>query len=167
MSLRGVATAVFLRAYGTGPWPCGHCGDLVEAIDGRVDSDVVHHIDHDRTNNDPSNLVAMHRTCHATHHHAAVEKSPEHRRRISEALNGRQLSEAHKESIAAAAKHRAPISDETKEKMRRSALGKSLSESHKEKLRRPKSNKVPCHVCGRIMCAGWLARHIPKEHGPL
>lgn len=55
---------VFFATYGFGPYRCAGCNE--EMIFG--DSFVIHHIDHDSQNHVPENLVAMHRSCHASHH---------------------------------------------------------------------------------------------------
>jgi HNH endonuclease len=56
--------SIFEDHYGPWPHPCHFCGDLVE--DGK--GSVVHHIDHDRRHNDPSNLSAAHDSCHRSYH---------------------------------------------------------------------------------------------------
>lgn len=52
------------------PWICEWCSQEVTAIGGPTTSKqgVVHHRDHDHDNDDPENLTAMHRRCHAQHH---------------------------------------------------------------------------------------------------
>lgn len=55
----------FFTAAGAGPWPCFFCDEPV----GR--EVVVHHVDHNRTNNDVSNLVPAHEGCHTSYHVAA------------------------------------------------------------------------------------------------
>lgn len=52
---------IFKQNNGPGPWPCHFCGRSVVDL-------LVHHLDEDRTNGDPSNLVAAHMSCHVHHH---------------------------------------------------------------------------------------------------
>ena len=48
----------------TGEWVCSRCGSTSDLV--------IHHADHDHDNNDPSNLVCLCRSCHASYH-ATVE----------------------------------------------------------------------------------------------
>jgi DNA-directed RNA polymerase sigma subunit (sigma70/sigma32) len=70
---------------GPGPWPCFEC-------DGPVTYEelLVHHLDHDHDNNDPTNLAASHKPCHITHHKTG-QPSP---------LRGRSKTEEHRHTLA-------------------------------------------------------------------
>ena len=48
---------------GWGPWVCHDCEGIVTPEDLHI-----HHADHDRSNDDPENLVPMHMRCHHQHH---------------------------------------------------------------------------------------------------
>lgn len=54
---------VFFGTYGLGQFKCYFCGEPVEA-----EEVLVHHVDHDRTNNFPLNLTPAHRSCHTAYH---------------------------------------------------------------------------------------------------
>lgn len=60
---------IFLDTHGPFPHPCNFCGGVIPAYGGRSgESAVIHHLDHDHLNDDPVNLAAAHRRCHAEHH---------------------------------------------------------------------------------------------------
>ena len=63
---------IFFAYNGPGPWACTFCGCYIVSED--LD---VHHRDENKKNNDPSNLGAAHRTCHASHH-STNRKMPGH-----------------------------------------------------------------------------------------
>ena len=56
---------VFVAYNGPGPWPCVFCNKPVELREKFV----VHHIDGNRLNDEPSNLCVAHGPCHTGHHH--------------------------------------------------------------------------------------------------
>lgn len=56
---------VFIQTNGQGPWLCDYCNQEVENEESVL---VIHHRDHNKTNNEPSNLGPMHRACHIKHH---------------------------------------------------------------------------------------------------
>lgn len=88
------------------PFTCGFCdGEVIKT------ELLVHHQDENHDNNDPVNLVAMHRGCHTSHHkrgtvypehvrnsmavsHFGNSPSEETRAKISAALKGKPWSEA-------------------------------------------------------------------------
>lgn len=62
----GIARRTF-RRHNPGPtWVCDFCSGVVVALNRR--QGLVHHRDEDISNNDPSNLGAMHPGCHEKHH---------------------------------------------------------------------------------------------------
>ena len=69
---------IFFAYNGPGPWPCDFCKKEVLAVD--LD---IHHRDGDHSNDNPENLVAAHRSCHASHH-SSGRKSPEHSQRMKD-----------------------------------------------------------------------------------
>lgn len=60
---------------------------------------VIHHVDGDGYNNEEINLEALSNEVHSSIHHIGKECSEEHRRKISEALEGRVFTEEHKRKI--------------------------------------------------------------------
>lgn len=74
------------RAGGALPAPCHFCSEPVqhrmyETVDGQMRltgargrSAVLHHLDEDRSNNDPSNLVLAHHACHTAHHRQVLSR---------------------------------------------------------------------------------------------
>jgi hypothetical protein len=91
--------AIFIDDNGPGPWPCYVCGESVVDL-------LVHHLDEDRTNNAPENLVAVHRSCHATLHMGGKPKSEEHRAKLSAAGLGRTFSDESRAKMSESAKNR-------------------------------------------------------------
>src|SRR6266508_3950678 len=62
---------IFTGHNGLGPWPCHVCTEPVS-----IDVVHVHHRDHDRSNNAPENLTAMHPGCHSRHHNPPKTHCP-------------------------------------------------------------------------------------------
>jgi hypothetical protein len=134
---------IFITANGLGPWTCYGCGEPVVNL-------LVHHLDEDRSNNDPANLVAMHGPCHLSLH-----------------KRGKKLSDGHREKLRAShvgmsgKKHSA----ETKIKMSETHSGKKLSDDHKRKLSESHRGKPHlmrqqrCGDCSLVSIGTGLARH--------
>lgn len=60
--------------YGSGPWPCYFCGELVQPWEEDQDTktrECVHHIDGDHSNDSPKNLAAAHWSCHSSFHNGS------------------------------------------------------------------------------------------------
>lgn len=87
---------VFFAAHGFGPYACHFCDELVE-----FERVLVHHLDHDRSNNAPANLAAAHGPCHTSHHSRGRVPSAQQRRRNSDAHRGRSTSDETRALIAA------------------------------------------------------------------
>ena len=68
--------------------PCERCGQPYDETKrgGGID---VHHLDHDRTNNELSNLVILCRKCHMQEHHGSKTLTDEHKAKISESQRAR------------------------------------------------------------------------------
>jgi len=83
----------FWRRYGNkGPWTCAYCNRRITkgfALGGR-DTLVIHHVDHDEKNNDPENLVPMHRECHIKHHHIGKKRTKADRAKQSATLQAKR-----------------------------------------------------------------------------
>lgn len=97
---------MFFATNGIGPYECFFCNEEVE-----FSLVVIHHVDHDHTNNSIDNLAASHRKCHNGHHFAL-------------------LWQERKEDLLSSPTrgHRTPHSEEAKRKM---------SKAHKEAGHRP------------------------------
>lgn len=112
MSIRG-HKAIFFAYNGPGPYECKFCSKDVLApweadkvgITLRSSASLhVHHVDGDCTNNDPSNLVAVHSGCHTRHHMTGQTVTEAQRKARSENLKGRVFSLEHRRRISAAKK---------------------------------------------------------------
>jgi hypothetical protein len=105
------------------PWNCYFCGEEVIAL-------LVHHVDHDHSNNDLGNLVAAHKKCHDQHHQSGRVVTWGHK--IS-AIRKRQWAEG------VYANKRPPVehhSEETKDKISKAKRGVPASEERKAALKR-------------------------------
>lgn len=124
---------IFLEHYGDLPHPCAYepCNELVTElkVSGlghgvRATQGIIHHVDEDPTNNDPSNLQIMHHSCHRKHHTTGVPAAhgytQEVRDKISATLTGRRHPDEMKAKISATMKGRAPanIGELTKSRSR-------------------------------------------------
>ena len=149
MPQRQIHRESFLASNGFGPWPCFRCGILIHFLEVFV----VHHLDHDPTNNAQENLVAGHHACHIGHHASVRGMSTEHARKIGDANRGRKnagvsasnrLRKGQKRSATTKAKmsiaQRRRYSDpaeraKTSEAIR--AVGHQISESGKRRFTDP------------------------------
>lgn len=77
------------------PYVCSFCNIEMDELE------VVHHLDHDVTNNDITNLAAAHNACHNSHHHKGKRISDAQREKLSDALTGRTLSKSHINALTA------------------------------------------------------------------
>jgi hypothetical protein len=94
--LRG-ARKVYVETHGAFPHACAFCGELADVGPRyRPRSAVVHHVDEDRTNDDPANLAVAHWACHQRYHKTG--------NRFASVLRGRPLAQEHRAAIAAAAR---------------------------------------------------------------
>lgn len=140
--------AVFLMEYGDFPHPCYFCGGEVKGYliprDGQAA--VVHHVDHDKGNNDPGNLVPAHRKCHTDYHRLSPETQarqrasqlarwardgamvlgPEARAKLSASKMGHEVSAETQAKISAANRGRKQSAEE---RARRSAVAKGKPKS--------------------------------------
>lgn len=71
------------------PFICDHCGLEVPRAEL-----LVHHRDDNHDNDDPSNLGAMHRNCHTSHHLKGKQLSEEHIHNLSIGHIGNRVSNA-------------------------------------------------------------------------
>jgi len=102
---------IFFANNGPGPYKCFFCKD--EVVFAEV---IVHHEDHDETNNDLTNLKPCHRLCHNGHHFKNLWKT-DRETLLSSDTRG----------------HHTPHTEETK---------RSLSEKHKENGYRPSEEAI-------------------------
>ena len=166
-----------LMHHGGPPWPCHFCDVPVESVTRGVGS--VHHLDHDRSNNDVSNLVFAHQACHARYHVGVTDiwldpdfkarrsetvtavwarRTPEERvavgSHISAALTGRRLSEEHRAKLTGR-----KLSEEHKAKLR----GRPLSEDHRQKLSAAGRGRVHSPETRAKISAGNLGKTVSDE----
>jgi hypothetical protein len=85
---------VFAATNGIGPWPCHGCDEPV-----LITRLIVHHLDDDHRNNDSTNLVAMHRSCHNRLHRTGRKLSIEAIRKLADPKRGVPLTDEHKRKI--------------------------------------------------------------------
>jgi hypothetical protein len=134
---------VFFAANGFGPWKCCECGRLVE----RSDLDV-HHVDGNRVNNDPSNLVAVHALCHLgiTRRNITVES----RARMSDTMRGRSgmvWSDVQRAKLSNTLQGH-DVSGETREKISKSVQSLWLDPGYRTR----------CQMTSEVARRGWSSR---------
>ena len=119
---------VFFATYGLGPWDCWLCKRPVEysGLD-------VHHVDGNPQNNEPANLVPMHRGCHMLITNQGREKSAETRAKISAIHRGRKRSPEAVAKMAAALRGK-PLSAEHKAKVSAFHRGRPKTVEHRAKM---------------------------------
>jgi hypothetical protein len=129
--------AVWLAAYGEGPWLCHGCGEPVNRLGGTTNSEtgLIHHLDHDHGNNAVENLRVMHHKCHVRHHNSERTISEGSRRRMSDAQKRRRAEETPevRDKFVYSFKGR-KHSEEAIRKMSEKQRGKEVSEETREKL---------------------------------
>lgn len=107
-------------------------------------SGVVHHIDEDRMNNDPSNLMVAHNTCHVRHHMTGKVFTDEHLAHLSASKKGRPHSEAQRQALADA------WADE--ERVKAASLRVAASNR----------TRAVCSDCGKEWGGVWRTRHVKE-----
>ena len=108
---RGRYRDVFFANNGAGPYVCFFCKEDVMFLEV-----IVHHKDHDKTNDEPANLAPCHRLCHNGHH-------------FKDLWNGKK-----EELLASETRgHNVPHSDATKKK---------ISDTKKQKNQRPSEEAI-------------------------
>lgn len=135
---------VFLENNGPGPWPCYGCGELV-----LPEKLIVHHKDHDHSNNDPHNLASMHPGCHATLHSLGRIHSDEAKAKIGAATSRRRHTPETRAKMSATRRGRPwPKSEAHIEAVRAAQLGK------------PKHHKRhQCGCCSLVSTGAGLNSH--------
>lgn len=155
-----------LRASGGLPQPCFFCSEPVTELGRGLG--VVHHVDHDRSNNDPSNLAFAHHTCHADHHmrESGMWTRSERNAKISESNRRRWADTEEAERMIAPrrgrpnpavseANHRTWQDPDTR---RRRSDGIKAAATRPE-VRAKRSERHLCERCGRTFTSTWLSRH--------
>ena len=102
---------IFFANNGPGPYVCFFCSEPV-----LFDEVIIHHEDHDETNNDLTNLKPCHRLCHNGHHFKELWVTSKDELLSSETRG-----------------HRVPHREETKNR---------ISKQHKEKGHRPSDKAI-------------------------
>ena len=129
MPQRQMHREVFLAHNGPGPWRCRGC-----ALDVLFSSVFdVHHLDHDHSNNDPLNLVAMHPECHSRLHKEGWKHSYETKQLIGNLGRGIKRSAKHRAAVAKSSRDRV-WTPEMRERCRAAQLGKVVSPATKERM---------------------------------
>jgi hypothetical protein len=140
---------VFVAANGPPPWACGLCGEPVRGLT-RAARGCVHHIDEDRANSRYTNLVAMHRACHAVQH-------------------GRPASEELKAKLRAVwsdpakrAAHAAYVRDVWSDPELRARHSAAINAPEARARAAAKLRiRVDCpHACGYRSTKAWVTRHL-------
>lgn len=108
----------FQTAYGEQPWWCLRCGEEAE---------VIHHVDHDRTNNEIENLQSLCSNCHRFVHRGQV-RPPATGQNIAASKRGKPRSEDTKRKLSEALKGKPAT------KSAESRRGRRLSKTHRENL---------------------------------
>lgn len=120
--------------YGTGYF-LKHRVVIAEEL-GRVltDTEIVHHRNEFRFDNRRENLELTQAGPHSRYHNTGREWSEEAKAEMSKRRKGQKWSDEIREKIAAANRARAaPLSEETKEKIRQKQTGKKMSAESSEK----------------------------------
>lgn len=150
--------AIF-KAANPPPWFCYDCHEEVINL-------LVHHIDEDRTNNDPSNLTAMHRACHMSLHLRGKPKTPEHREKIRQVRLGTTLPQKTREKIGNAnrGKPKPPRSEEHRRKLGDAARGRPVSPATRVKISaglrgKPQNQRYWRCECGMMTTGSGIWRH--------
>jgi hypothetical protein len=146
------------------PQPCHWCHHPVERLGRRQGDGIIHHRDHDRSNNSLANLVIGHTECHVRHHMLTMK--PETKAKIAAARLGRTHSPATRAKISVAKKGK-PLSAATRAGALAYHTGSRHTTEHKAKIgaalkgrKRGPYNLKPmesCLVCGREFRS--LTRH--------
>lgn len=130
----------------------------------RLLSPVVHHLDEDESNDDPSNLAVMHHGCHVDFHSRLIrargEWNPgargpmpkETRQKISVALTGRKISEEVRERMRGRV-----TSVETRRKL--SEIKQGERPLNYDGFQRGSNRKFRCGSCDKVTTAGPLKIH--------
>jgi len=137
----------FFAWLGPGPYQCFFCEKEVE-----FDIVIIHHIDHDRANDDLENLAPCHPGCHTKHHMAkwwvGKTHTPEHRARVAAAKTGLTIPPEVRAKISAAhigktlsAEHREAIGRATRGKPKTEEHKRKIAEGHKGKTLSPETRK--------------------------
>ncbi len=169
--------AIFQQHYGQPPYTCYFCGESVTISTGKqLNALVIHHLDEDPWNNDPTNLRAAHNECHSRHHIL----SPEHRTNLLAALTGHTVSPETRSKISQAKKGKPsyirtpetlakqsaafkgkPLTAETRAKLSAVSIGSIRTPEHRSHIAaswRPAAPRT-CE-CGMVTTPGPMGRHL-------
>jgi len=92
----------------------------------------VHHLDGDRLNNHPDNIVIIKTTRHMRLHTIGKKLSAAHKKKIGETLKGHPHSNMHNANVSKGLRGHI-VSPEQREKIRRSLTGRTQSPERKER----------------------------------
>ncbi len=171
----------FLAGHGPGPWPCHFCGESITEAGGRRlerQSLVIHHLDEDRSNGAPSNLVAAHHGCHVSFHRQGEKhplygkpRSAETRAKMRESMTGWHPTPEQRAKLSEALRGR-PTSPETRAKISAALRGKhrdrrASAEARARMVEAQRNRPVlTCSICGRVIKGqGPFALHQRSHEG--
>lgn len=148
---------VFYDTYSNGPWDCYFCGLTVLCIGQKTWDGNVHHVDGDKSNDAPENLVMTHTICHQQHHAPTDEQKVQ----ISQKLKGRPSpTKGMKFSAEVNAKkaHHGPANHQ---------YGKPLPQHTRDAISQANRRRVTCDLCGIDIAKHWVKRHQEAGCKPL
>lgn len=121
---------------------------------------IVHHIDEDRSNNIPQNMMVMTDEAHKNHHNAGIDDS-ERRRKISEARIGMQFTEEHKANISKGLTGR-KFSEEHRRNL---SLAHMKNTDDVEEVRSSPLDNIQSVACGKVFNTPlFLIIDLSKAH---
>ncbi len=145
---------IFLKAYGPFPHPCYfNCGEEVKPWAGKLTSDapVIHHEDHDQSNNAPENLKPAHHGCHLSHHHKGSTHPPE-----VVAKRTKAIQKAYdRRSPAKVAEDKARMASMTKKAWADPGSRARLVAERKERANRPDERARMAAMAAEARAANW------------
>lgn len=124
------------------PVPCEYCDELVLDFHGSNGDELsgeVHHVDNNPGNNERSNLMIVHHSCHTAIHFKGVSKSEAHR----QALSNTWTDERREQQAA---------------RNRETWTGRKHHPEIVEKMRGPRK-RVVCYDCKKEYALNWINRH--------
>lgn len=148
--------AVFTAVHGEPPWDCFFCHTSITQLGQKTWDGNVHHVDGDKSNDVPENVVPAHTICHLQHHRPTEEM----RRRISRKLQGRPSpTKGMKFSPEVNAKKAHHGADNHQ-------FGKPLPQHTRDAISAANRRMTTCEKCGQEIAEHWLRRHLDRQCRP-
>lgn len=151
---------LYISTHGLPPWDCPRCDNPILEDDDYV----IHHIDENHSNDEITNLIALHWGCHTSLHRTGNSLPDAQRKKISNTMKERGIAptmETRRLGGAAAA-----TSELRLQRVREALTGQPLSSEHRRTISetRLKTKKIACPHCGRMCQPGPLGMHIKHKH---